>query len=343
MATETKTDLDRSLDEVRREVIESRNLVIKTDNLLKNLHAELKAVSKRQEDFQKRTWISSAAAYVGFAALAAGAAVMVSNSRTQAVQADRERIERQLTETTTAAEKQRTEVQAAQTAERAAGEVYRLMTSGTAEERLKGIDAMSRLDPTKTPAFVMKVLQDRAQLLRKEVSGAALERGKAAFRRQEWEKTVEELKRVITVNPSDEDALEASYFLGNALVQQRKNEEAIPHLTRYVEGDKRAKTRDFAMLLLVQAYDAIGQRDKAVEVAREAASTYPNSEFGQGFRNRLLRKDTPSGGGGGGAQGAAPAAGAGAQPQGAQKTAPAPAPAQPAPAPPSTAPKAPNR
>jgi tetratricopeptide (TPR) repeat protein len=310
MATETKTDLDRSLEEVRREVIESRNLVIKTDNLLKNLHAELKAVSKRQEDFQKRTWISAGAAYVAFAAIAAGAAIMVTNARTQAATGERERLERQLAEVTASAEKQRLEVQGAQTAERSANEVYRLMTSGTPEERLKGIDAMVKLDQAKTPPFAWKVLQDRASLLRKEVGGAALDRGRTAFRRQEWEKATEELKRVVLLNPQDDDALEASYFLGNALVQQRKNEEAIPHLVRFVEGDKRAKTRDFAMLLLVQAYDAVGQREKAVEVAREAISTYPGSEFGQAFRNRTQRKDKePS------APAAAPPAG-GAAPSG---------------------------
>lgn len=317
MATEPKTDLDRSLEEVKREVIESRNLVIKTDNLLKNLHAELKAVSKRQEDFQKRTWISAGAAYLAFAAIAAGAAMMVTNSRTQAATSERERLERQLVEVTERADKLKAESQAEKTAERSAAEVYRLMTSGTPEERLKGIDAMVKLDQAKTAPFVWKVLQDRAALLRKEVGGAALERGRTAFRRQEWEKAAEDLKRVIILNPDDPDALEASYFLGNALVQQRKNEEAIVHLLRFVEGDKRAKTRDFAMLLLVQAYDAVGQRDKAVEVAREAVSTYPGSEFGQAFRNRLNRKDKepsaptpgggaapgqPAGGPGGGAQ-----------------------------------------
>jgi tetratricopeptide (TPR) repeat protein len=295
MATETKTELDRSLEDVRREVIESRNLVIKTDNQLKNLHAELKAVSKRQEDFQKRTWIASGAAYVAFAALAAGAAMMVTQARTQTATAERERLEKQLAETTASAEKQRLEVQAAQTAERSAAEVYRLMTSGTPDERLKGIDHMAKLDQSKTPPFVWKVLQDRAALLRKEVGGAALERGRAAFRRQEWDKAIEDLRRVITLNPEGDEVLEASFFLGNALVQSRKNEDAIPHLVRFIEGDKRAKTRDFAMLLLVQAYDASGQRDKALEVAREASGTYPASEFGQSFRNRLARKEQGSG------------------------------------------------
>lgn len=306
---EPKSDLDRSLDEVRREVIESRNLVIKTDNLLKNLHAELKAVSKRQEDFQKRQWISSAAAYLAFAALAAVGATAITSARTQAAQAERERLERQLSEVTEKSEKQRAEVQAAQAAERAAAEVYRLLTSGTTDERFKGIDALAKLDQAKTAPFVWRVLEDRAQLLRKEVSSAALERGRSAFRRQEWERAADELKRVVAVNPADEDALEASYFLGNALLQLKKSEEAIAHLQRFIDGDKKSKIRDFAMLLLVQALDAVGQKDKAVEVAREALGTYPGTEFGQAFRNRLNRRSEgpsgtgPSGGTGTGTQG----------------------------------------
>ena len=47
---------NKELSEIRKEVIEARNLVIKTDSLLKNLHAEVKAIGKRHEDLQKRQW-----------------------------------------------------------------------------------------------------------------------------------------------------------------------------------------------------------------------------------------------------------------------------------------------
>ena len=67
---ESKLDLDKELTDIRREVIESRNLVIKTDNLLKSLHAEVKVVGKRQDEFQKHQWLSSAAAYLAFALIA---------------------------------------------------------------------------------------------------------------------------------------------------------------------------------------------------------------------------------------------------------------------------------
>ena len=57
------------LSDLRREVIESRNLVIKTDNLLKNLHAELKQMGRKQEMFESRHWMTSIVAYIIFTVL----------------------------------------------------------------------------------------------------------------------------------------------------------------------------------------------------------------------------------------------------------------------------------
>lgn len=285
---------DKALEEIRREVIEGRNLVIKTDNQLKTLHAELKLVGKRQEDFQRRQWISSAVAYVVFAGLCVAGAIAVSNARTSSAGADRERSEKQVKELSAQIEQLKAADVATASNERTANEVYKMMSQAQGDERLKGIDALAKIDQTKLSPFARLVLADRATLLRKEVGAAFLERGKSAFRRQDYPGTVTELTRFMAMNPVEEDAIEASYFLGNALIQTRKAEEAVPHLQRFVVGDKRAKNRDYAMLMLVQAYDASGQCDKASEVAREAVTTYPTSEFGASFRSRLSRKAEPA-------------------------------------------------
>jgi TolA-binding protein len=285
---------DKALEEIRREVIEGRNLVIKTDNQLKTLHAELKLVGKRQEDFQRRQWISSAVAYAVFAGLCVAGAIAISNARTASAGADRERFEKQVKELTAQIDQLKAADVTLATNERTANDVYKMMSQGQGDERLKGIDALAKTDQSKLSPFARLVLSDRATLLRKEVGAAFLDRGKAAFRRQDYPSTVTELTRFMAMNPVEEDAVEASYFLGNALIQTRKADEAVPHLQRFVAGDKRAKNRDYAMLMLVQALDASGQRDKAAETAREAIATYPSSEFGGSFRSRLSRKADPA-------------------------------------------------
>jgi TolA-binding protein len=131
-------------------------------------------------------------------------------------------------------------------------------------------------------------------LLRKEVGGAVLEKGKAAFRRQDWPETISQLGRFLSMDPAPDDALEASFFLGNAYFQSRKFDEAIKHLTRFVDGDKKAKLRDFALMMLMQSYDMTGNRDLAVATAKEAFSTYPASDFRMQFLSRL-QKTVPQG------------------------------------------------
>lgn len=289
---EPSADLNKQLDEIRREVIESRNMTIKTDNALKTLHAELKVVSAQQDAFQKRTWFSTGAAYVLFAGLCVAGVVVISNTRAASANAERDRLERQVGELNETITRLRGEAAAAAAAEQSAAQVYKQMTTLPGEERLKGIDALGKLDQSKFSAFARLVLQDRALLLRKEVGSAVLEKGKAAFRRQDWSETITHLTRFLSMDPVPEDALEASFYLGNAYFQSRKFEDAIKPLQRYVEGDRRAKTRDFALLMLMQSYDMTGNREQAVATAREGLNAHPGSDFRNQFAGRLQRTTT---------------------------------------------------
>ncbi|WP_043321567.1 tetratricopeptide repeat protein [Corallococcus coralloides] len=304
-----KTDVEKELSELRREVIESRNLVIKTDNLLKNLHAEVKAVGKRHEDFQKRQWISSAVAYALFAILAVGGAVLVNGARSSSNTNERERLEKQVADLSTQLEKQRADTTAHLTAQRAANEVYKMMTTLPGDERLKGIDALVKLDTQKLSSLERQALNDRAAILRRETGDAAFERGKIAFRRNEMNAVVEDLSRFLAMNPAEAEALDASFFLGTAYNQLRQHDKAVPLLARFVEGDKKSKTRDYAMLLLAQSYQETGAFDKAADTVRDALATYPATQYLSQFRGRLnSAKRAAAGGDAAAMPAAAPAA-----------------------------------
>ncbi len=287
--SDTTPDSSKLLEEIRREVVESRNMTIKTDNALKTLHAELKLVSSQQDAFQSRTWFSTGAAYVLFAALCVAGVVVISNTRAAGANAEKDRLQKEVTELTGTIDKLKADATSVAAAEQSALQVYRQMTTLPGEERLKGIDALQKLDQSRLSTFSKLVLQDRAVLLRKEVGGAVLEKGKSAFRRQDWPETIAQLGRFLSMDPVPEDAIEASFYLGNAYFQSRKFEDAIKHLTRFADGDKKAKLRDFAMLMLMQCYDMTGARDQAVATAKEAFSTYPSSDFRMQFLARLQR------------------------------------------------------
>jgi len=325
-----KPELDRELSEIRKEVIESRNLVIKTDNLLKNLHAELKMVGKRQEDFQKHLWISAGAAYVMFTALAVGGAVVASSYRTAAANDERQRLETQVAEVTQREEKARVEAQAVLSAQKAAGDVYKMMTTLPGDDRLKGVDQLVKLDTTKLSALERQALSDKAEVLRKEIGQGAFERGKAAFRRNELSASVTELNRFLALNPEKADLLEASFFIGVAYNQLRKHDQAVAPLARFVNEDRRSKQREYAMLLLAQSYQETDQGEKALQTARDALGTYPAGEYQAQFKQRISSVKRSQ------AEGADPAAAPAAAPPAAVAPAPA-APVAPVAAPPKPA------
>ncbi len=287
MSDQPKTDMGKELTELRREIVEARNLVIKSDNLLKNLHAEVKAVGKRHEDFQKRQWLSSAVAYVLFAVISVGAALMINSARSSSAASEKERLEKTVADLTGQLEKQRADTAAHQAVQQEANKVYKMMTTLPGDERLKGIDALVKLDTTRLSNLERQALNDRAAVLRRETGDAAFEQGKIAFRKNEMNAVISNLERFLAMNPPADQSLEAAFYLGTAYNNTRKHEKAVPLLARFVEGDRRAKTRDYAMLLLAHSYQEVGQYDKALEVARDAAGAYLNSQYQSQFRSRI--------------------------------------------------------
>ena len=134
------------------------------------------------------------------------------------------------------------------------------------------------------------------------------------------------MTRFVAMNPPAEQLLEACFYLGVAYNSERKHEQAAPMLARFVDGDKRSKTRDYAMLLLAQSYQETNQLDKALATTQDALGAYPNSEFAQQLRNRQSSVRRQRAGNEGGGQ-AAPAAPQPAPQQPAAPPTPAPAPA----------------
>jgi len=287
MANPADSNLDKELSDIRREVIESRNLVIKTDNLLKSLHAEVKAVGKRQDEFQKHQWLSSVAAYFAFALIAITVSLVVSSIRASSDKHERERLEKAIADLTAQVEKDRVEQQAVQAASRRAGDAYRQMTTLSGDDRLRGADALAKLDTSRISPLEKQALTDRADALRREIGQTALERGRNAFRKNDMKGAIADLSRFMAMNPPEQEALEASYFLGVAYSLSKRYEEAVPPLARFVSGDKKAKSREHAMYLLAHSYEQTGQLDKSAETAREALMTYPNSGFANQMRARL--------------------------------------------------------
>ena len=76
------------LEQVKREIVESRSLSIKTNNLVNALGADIKSIAKRQAGYERRFNLNSWVAYVLFAALSFTGLKLMSDARIREVQSE---------------------------------------------------------------------------------------------------------------------------------------------------------------------------------------------------------------------------------------------------------------
>lgn len=281
--------MEKELAEIRKEIIEARNLVIKNDNLLKNLGSDLKVMAKKQESFERKQWISSAVAYAVFAALAATAGILGAQGYVAQARSEIASLTTQAEEATESARIAREELNAAREASRAALAAYQKLDASGAAEREKAAAALVAVDRTKISKLEARALDDRGREIIQQLANEKMEAGKQAFRRSDWAGTVANLTKALELWPDHPQADEHAFYLGNAASQSRQWELAAENLQRFVDKAAGRTNKDFAYLLLGQAYDQLGRKDRAEEVLREGINGYPASQFNKSMRGLLSR------------------------------------------------------
>lgn len=308
----------RALNELRKEVVEARNLIIKTDNLLKNMHAELKKFGDCQEEFSRRRFWSSAAAYVLFATFAVVGAVVVART-----EVGREREAVALAETRAKTEQAKAEVALKQVHDRKeatdrAKLVYDQLSSEKEGPGLtQAITNAARIDRSLLSPLESRSIDDWLSQLRERVAASALEKGQAAAKRGDNKTTSEELGRYLELTPNAADP-QLWFHLGYARALLKDQAGAIEPLEKFLKLQAQGKLAQLAGYYLGIAYEETGAIAKASEAYTKAASLFPGSELAPSIRQHLRKLPAPGT--------AAPAA------PGKPGTAPAPAPGS-APAP----------
>src|ERR1051325_2592956 len=223
------------LGELRKEVVEARNLVIKTDNLLKNLHAELKQMGRKQEMFESRHWMTSIVAYIIFTVLIGLGAFSLSRAEIRVAREEASANESKVHQLTQDLEKLRAGEPAPREASEKAARVYDLL--GTEKE-----------GPGLNQAMSQAVHLDRqlvSPLESKAIAQPALDRGNSAFRRSDGAAAASELSRYLELEPKAEDNV--VYFrLGNALTQTKDFAKAIAPLETFLKNTGGTKAGQYA-------------------------------------------------------------------------------------------------
>ena len=281
--------MEKELADIRKEIVEARNLTIKNDNLLKNLGSDLKVMAKKQESFERKQWISSGVAYLAFAALAATIGILGAQGYVAQARSEIETLRTTAEEATAAASAAKEELAATREASAAAMAAYLKLDAGTAEEREQAASALASIDKTKLTRLEARALDDRGRTIIQQLADEKYGAGRNAYLRREYKSAVSSIGKAMQLWPDHPQADEHAFYLGSAAMETRQYDVAAENLQRFIDKAQGRKNKDYAHLLLGQAYEQVGQRDKAEAILRKGMETYTSSDFWKSMRSQLGR------------------------------------------------------
>ncbi|HEY3497316.1 MAG TPA: tetratricopeptide repeat protein [Polyangiaceae bacterium] len=262
------------LEEIKREIVESRSLSIKTNNLVNALASDVKSIAKRHQTQERRLLVNTATAYALTIAVVLGFVKLAWDLRLETVRAET----REAQDKVAALEKQLKNLQGRDEgtlrARRQALDFQKLVAQNKRREIIEGYPEVAKADLTPTERAVFEAAVERA---RDELSLIAYQSGLDHARMGRWQEAAQQLRESLAYKNDGAHSPGASYELARALVALGMHREAIPMLLQQSEASADREVMDDATFLLAQAQLEIQAWNDAKTTLRAFIRRFPKS------------------------------------------------------------------
>lgn len=262
------------LEEIKREIVESRSLSIKTNNLVNALAADVKSIAKRQQGYERRVFVNSATAYAVTIAVILVFVKLAWDIRLETVRNE----SRQERESVAQLEKELKNLQGREEARarvsRRASEFYQLITLNKRREIIDGFPEIAKLDLSPTERSVFEAAVERA---RNELSLIAYQNGLDHARMGRFHEAQQAFRESLKYKSDAAHSSQANLQLARALIKLGMHRDAIPILMQLSEASPDKEVMDEATLSLGEAQIDIQAWNDAKNTLRAFIRRFPNS------------------------------------------------------------------
>jgi TolA-binding protein len=265
------------IEEIKREIVESRALTIKTNNLVNALAADLKSISKRQQGAERKVVLNSATAYVVTIAVLLVFVKLTWDIRIETVRGENKETRDQLEAVQKDIKVDQEREEAQKRASRQASEFYQLIVQSKRQELIAAYPDVVKLDLTPTERAVFDSAVERAK---NELS-------LIAYQTARWHEAQQAFRESLKYKSDAAHSPQANLQLSRALIQLGLHRDAIPILMQLSEASADKEVMDEATLQLAEAELAIQAWNDAKNTLRAFIRRFPNSPHINDARAKL--------------------------------------------------------
>jgi TolA-binding protein len=274
------------LEEIKREIVESRSLSIKTNNLVNALAADVKSIAKRQQGYERRVFVNSATAYAVTIAVILVFVKLAWDIRLDTVRGE----SRESRDSVAQLEKELKSLQGREESRarvsRRAAEFYQLITLNKRRELIDGFPEIAKLDLTPTERSVFEAAAERA---RNELSLIAYQNGLDHARMGRFHEAQQAFRESLKNKTDAAHSSQANLQLARALVKLGMHRDAIPILMQLSEASPDKEVMDEATLSLAEAQLDIQAWNDAKNTLRAFIRRFPNSPHINDAKGKLAQ------------------------------------------------------
>lgn len=277
-------DFGNELEEIKREIVESRSLSIKTNNLVNALSADVNSIAKRQQNYERRLRWNSAVAYVVTVALLMLVAKIVVDARIEAVRAQTQDEREKLAALDKEIARLRSREESQVRDEKAAEEFYELVLKNKHREVISKFDELNGLSLTQTEKRLFSAAKERAET---ELSVSLYHEGLDHVRTGRWHEAEQALSKSLRYKDNGSHSPSARIHLARALKTLGRPRDALPMLIKLSETSPDKELMDDATLLLAEAQIDIQAYNDAKATLRGFIRRFPSSPLTNDARMKL--------------------------------------------------------
>jgi TolA-binding protein len=278
-------EIINEINELKREIIEARNMNIKTDNNMRAMFAEMKKITTNQKIAERKARVSAIGAYVIFVVVIAAAAIWASGVKASQLETIisglNERVETFIKES----EGLKSDIETRQAAEKRAVFLLNLIRENKKEEAVKEFRKTEMAAFSKVEA---ELLKEHIDAFAEELAKNHYERGVAQWKVGGYSSAVQEFEMALDYQPGMKDRGSLSYFMGLSLVQLQKTEAAIKALKDAIASDIRSDWTATARMKIIEVL----MKDKKWSDALTYMESLPLDQFNIWVRQEITQKIT---------------------------------------------------
>lgn len=267
------------LARLREEVVNTRNVSIKTDNLIKNLSAEVKAITDKQQRQDRKSLINSVGAYLLFVALIGTGLYMTFEARLEKHSADKALFEKKEAGYKREIAELNAELGRWKQIERELLEFERLVRDGNKEQAVAKFSSLRRVR-------FAGLLEDLIVRFKAEVAKDKYDTGVEHYDQGNFDKADEAFLKSLEYNETPEYLGDLLYYQGMAALRMKDFPRASELLQKALEFKHDRRTLADARYHLAYAFDRMGEK----RTARDLYYRFFNRHEGHVWAPRAKRR-----------------------------------------------------